>query len=66
MHQENIEAGKMFGAHHGFKVCTGARYLRGYIRDNDSKRDWLRERMLKWDKSIGTISKTAGKYPHEC
>ena len=66
MHQENIEAGKMFDARHGFKVCTGARYLRGYIRDNDSKRDWLRERTLKWDKNIGTIRKTAGKYPHEC
>ena len=26
---ENIEAGKVFGAHHGFKVCMGARYLRG-------------------------------------
>ena len=66
VHPNHPEAGKWFGARHGFKVCTGARYLRGYIRDNDSKRDWLRERTLKWDKNIGTIRKTAGKYPHEC
>ena len=48
MHQENIEAGKMFGAHHGFKVCTGARYLRGYIGYGDSKRDCLKEADLIW------------------
>ena len=28
---ENIEAGKESGAHHGSKVCMGARYLGGYI-----------------------------------
>ena len=43
---ENIEAGKVFGACHIFKVCTGARYIGGYIRDDKSKRDWLRDRML--------------------
>ena len=31
---ENIEAVKFFRARHGFKVCTGARYLGGYIRDD--------------------------------
>ena len=30
VHLENIEAGKVFGARHKFKVCTGARYLGGY------------------------------------
>ena len=34
---DNIEAGKEFGARHGFKVCTGARYLGGYIGDDKSK-----------------------------
>ena len=34
----------MFGARQGFRVCTGAPYLEGYIGDNKSKRDWLRER----------------------
>ena len=59
---ENIEAGKVFGARHGFKLCTGTRYLEGYIRYDESKRDWLRERTLTWDKKISMISKTAGKY----
>ena len=62
---ENPEAGKVFGARHGFKVCTGARYIGGYIREDGSKSDWLRECTLTWEKNINTISKTAGKYPQE-
>ena len=42
VHLENLEAGKLFGACHGFKMFTGARYLGVYIRDDESKRDWLR------------------------
>ena len=62
---DNIEAGNFFGRRHGFKVCTGARYLGGYIKDDESKRDWLRKRTLTWEKNINTISKTMGKYPQE-
>ena len=39
---ENIEAGKVFGSRHVFMVCTGVRYLVGYIGDDESKLDWLR------------------------
>ena len=42
VHQNNLEAGKGFGERHRFKVCTGGRYLDGYIRDNKSNSDWLR------------------------
>ena len=31
---ENLEAGRVFGAHHGFRVCTDERYIRGYIGDD--------------------------------
>ena len=62
---ENLDAGKVFGARHGFRVCTGARYLGGYIGDDKSKRDWPRERTLTREKNISTISETAGKYPQE-
>ena len=63
MHLDNLKDRKLFGAHHGFKVFTGARYLRGYIGYEESKSNWLRERMLTWEKDIGTISETTGKYP---
>ena len=46
VHPENLKDGKEFGPRHGFKVCTGARYLGGYIGDNESKSDWLRERTM--------------------
>ena len=46
-------------------MCTSARYIGGYIGDDKSKRDWLRERTLKWEKNINTIGKTVGKYPQE-
>ena len=31
MHPENPEAGELFGAHHGFTVCTVSHYIGGYI-----------------------------------
>ena len=62
---ENLKAGKFLGARHGFRVCTGARYLGGYIGDDESKRDWLREHTLTWGENINTINKTVGKYPQE-
>ena len=41
---ESVESGgrKYFGARHGFKVCKGAHYLGGYIRDDNPKKDWQR------------------------
>ena len=35
VHLENLDARKEFESHHGFKVCTGARYLEYYIRYDD-------------------------------
>ena len=61
VHLENLEAVKVFGARHGFRVFIGARYLGGYIGDDESKRDWLRERMLTWENNINTINKKRGK-----
>ena len=55
----------MFGARHGFRACTGTRYLGGYIGDDESKCDWLGERTMTRENNINTISKTRGKYPHE-
>ena len=46
VHPENLEAGKKISTRPGFKVCKGARYIRGCIGDNNSKSDWLRERTL--------------------
>ena len=65
MHPYNIEARKLFGTRHGFKVCIGAHYLGDYIRDDDYKRNWLAERTLMWEKNFCTIRKTAGKYTQE-
>ena len=55
----------MFGARHGFKVCTGARYIGDYIREDQSKSNWLRDHTLTWEKNIGTIRETMGRYPQE-
>ena len=43
----------------------GAIYFGGYIRDDESKYEWLKERVDTWDQKICTIRKTAGKYPEE-
>ena len=60
---DNLEAGKIFRAHHRFRVCTGARYLGGYIRDDKSKQNWLRESTLTWEKNINTIRETQVNIP---
>ena len=39
--QKNIEARKLFRVRHGFRVCTGACYIGGYIGDDESKHNWL-------------------------
>ena len=65
MYPDNIEARKEFSVRHVFKVCTGAHYLGGYIGDDESKRNCLRERTLMWENTIGTIRETAGKCPQE-
>ena len=63
VHPDNLEMGKIFGANHGFTVCMGARYLWGYIRDDKSKHDWLRNWREKWKRKTHAVTKTAGKYP---
>ena len=65
VHLENLEARKVFVARHRFKVCMNACYLGGYIGDEKSKSDWMRERTLTWEKKIGTISETTGKYSQD-
>ena len=65
IHPDNLEDGKLFGVHHVFMVCTGARYLGGYIGDDNYKRDWLRGHTMTWEKNVNTISKTAGIYTQE-
>ena len=59
MHQDNLAAGNKFGLRHGFKVCTGARYLGDFIGYDESKCYWLKYWMLKWEKNRA-ITKTVG------
>ena len=65
LHPQNLEAGKVFVERYGSRVCMGAHYLGGYIGGNNSKRNWLTDRTLTWERNINTISETAGKYPQE-
>ena len=59
----NIEDGKELGAHHGFKVCTALHYLGGYIGDDKSKSDWLREHTLTWEKKLTLSAKPRVNIP---
>ena len=59
MHLNNIETEKQFGLRHGFDVCTVARYLGGFIGDDESKHDWLQDQKTTWENKIHTISETA-------
>ena len=52
VYPDNTASNKQFGLNHGFKVCTGARYLGGFIGDDKSKCDWLKDRTFNWEKNI--------------
>ena len=56
---------KRFGLGHRFKVCTVARYIGGFIADDKSKRDCLKEPTETWEWNIHMISKTVVKYLQE-
>ena len=43
VHPKNIKPGKIIGLSHGFKACNGDHYLGGFIRDDKSKYDCLKE-----------------------
>ena len=64
-HPDNLESGKTFGLSHEFKVCTGARYLGGFIREDESKHDWMKNCMETWERNIHMTRETVGKYPQE-
>ena len=55
----------MSGVRRGFNLCMSARYIRGYIGDNNSKRGWLRDCTLTWEENIVMINKNTGRYPQE-
>ena len=65
MYTENIKAGKLFGARHGFKVCMGAYYFGVNIGYEKPKRDWLKYQMNKWERDVCAATKTVGKYSQE-
>ena len=65
MHPKNIEVGELFGRNCGFKVCTGARYLGGYIGDDVTKGDYIKKRTEKWERDIHVIIKTTDKCPQD-
>ena len=65
MHPDNLKSVKIFSLRYGFKVCTGARYIVGFIGDNDSKHDWFEKHTETWERNITNTRKTAVKDPQE-
>ena len=62
MHPNKFIARELFGWFHGFKVCTGAQYLSGYIGDDGYKGGWIQKRTEKWEREICVLRKTVEKY----
>ena len=65
VHKNNIKARGLFRMSLGFRVCAGACYLGSYIKDNESKGDWLKNQMDKWEENICQVTKTVEKNPQE-
>ena len=63
MHPDNPTAGKESGLRHWFKFLTGARYLGGFIGDDESKCEWLKYWTSKWEKKIARSPKWWGNIP---
>ena len=65
MHPQNLELGEEFRQSHGFRVCRGARYIGGYIGDDKTKGDRLKEHKEKWERYICALRKISNKCPQE-
>ena len=65
MHLDNLETGKQFGLRHGFKVCTVACYIGGFIGNKESKRDWLKDHTATRENDIYKTVKTTLRYHQE-
>ena len=50
---------------HGFKFFVDPCYLGGYIGDDKSKQDWIKDRTEELDINIRAVTKTAVKYHQE-
>ena len=45
---DNLKTQKTFGLSHRFRVFTGTHYFGGFIRDDNSKHDWLQDGTETW------------------
>ena len=63
VNSNNLTAGIEFGLRHGFKVCTGTRYMGGFIGNDKSKRYWLKDRTSTWEEKILQLPKQQGNIP---
>ena len=62
---DNLTSRKEFGLCHEFNVCTGMYYLGGFIGNDKSKCDWLKDLTTKREKKIVQSPKQWGKSPGE-
>jgi hypothetical protein len=61
--QRNLEKATAFFAGSGFRVCTGERYLGGFIGETQERDKWLKGKTDAWENSIQQLSDVAGAYP---
>ena len=57
VHPQNPESGEEFRRRHGFRVCTSACCIWGYIRDDKNKCYWLKNCKDKWEREIRALRK---------
>ena len=55
VHLDNLNARKLFGLRHVFKVYTGACCLGKFIRYDESKLDWVKLNTNAWEQNIIVI-----------
>ena len=51
--------------HHGFTIFAGVIFLGGYIRYDNSKINWIKKWMDKWEINIRVVTKIVVKHPQE-
>lgn len=47
-----------------FKICTGTRYLGGFVGEEDARNRWVDEKMMEWSNMIQQMSNLASRCPH--
>ena len=61
--EQNVPRATEYFRGMGIKIMTGSRYLRGFVGEKETERQWVRTKVERWAESVKTLAGVARKHP---